>query len=189
MDNKKSNDKKGITLEITTPPVEVQEFKFIISPSVKEKELAGMEAKIAEIIALLQKEGKDAIPDYLKDSIKTPLIRLEYERDTLKMDTNPVLINRIAFTSFIHSLPKGLLGEGTIVINLMADGGYNLVMSNGEHKKFPKWESYGYSFTAQSICDKLGISDKGASANDEIHRYAKREGITLHQAVAKAQAK
>ena len=174
-----------VTEQTPQPPQDIM-YKFIIPANLKQQELEKVSTRIAETTTIM-----GTLPPYLQDAIKTQLLRLEYEKKNLEQDSNPQVLNRIAFTNFIHTLPKGLLGEGTVIINCLADG-WNVSIAEPRKRdgngngtsEVPAWSTYGYGFTAQSICDRLGIYVGGASANTVLYHHAKKQGKTVQDMAA-----
>ncbi|MEW6214124.1 MAG: hypothetical protein AB1478_02800 [Nitrospirota bacterium] len=111
-------------------------------------------------------------------TLKAALIGLQQQESALKEKALAVQTARaIALVELIND-PElvGLFGKKDIHLRY-TEAGY--LLSTVTPNDIPNWASYGFSFTAQSVCDKLGIFVGNASANRILFHKAQKAGMDI----------
>ncbi|MBU1891180.1 hypothetical protein KJ782_06900 [Patescibacteria group bacterium] len=166
-----------------------QTFIFSISADIQKQEKD-------KILALIEKAKADILPAEYEDIRTNRILAYQYSLTELETES-PHLLARRAFTSFVGSLPAGLLGTGNIFIAL-TETGYittikDLRVKTADKGNFPNnWAGfktlYGYTGTAEAICEtlvgqgKLEYTDKGDSAYKRLQdKTGAKTGDELNQ--------
>lgn len=174
---------------IETKEKEMIEFAEFINQQIndhaKEKRIKQIEVEIEDIQKRILQEENTIIKQVLQDGISKKV----QEKYNLQNAVESVELKRLrVFSDILYTLPPKFFGGNDMVIRITSDtnGKYVLNARIPRKSDIPAWSTYGFPYTAQAICDKIGLKVGGASANVVLYSYAKKHNKTIQEVVREA---